>query len=266
MMRYSLLSLLLLLCSSIYAQQFFDENWKKCSSRKAMYIVEKDESGENNHRVRIKTNNELQDGYAIYRTEDFSNGEYTLYNDSGDTVKHMFYKNSKPDGSYRTWKDGKSLFKKTDYRDGKEDGVCDIYFPNGQVSARYKMEEGNILESQFWNEDGSVLEHHHHANIKPTFLGLSENAFPIWVSERLEYPRECIDRNIHGEVVLDIRIGTNGKVKDVKVLRTPHKLMSEEAIRVVKLSPDWTPAFKHNQPCEVVFKMSIYFEFKNNKL
>lgn len=259
MKRYSLLALLFLLCSSLSAQHFFDVNWKKCSSRKAVYIVDKDESGDNNHRVRIKKDNEILDRYAIYKTDDFCNGEYTLYNNSGDTVAHMFYKDSKQEGSFRSWRDGESLYKTTYFKEGKEDGICEIYFPNGQVSARYRMEKGDILESEFWNEDGSVLEHHHRANIKPTFLGMNEKAFSNWVTQRLIYPKECIDRDIQGEVTLEIRIDTKGKVKDVKVLSTPHTLMSEEAIRVVKLSPHWTPAVRHNQLTEVVFRMPVHF-------
>jgi len=262
MKRSSLLALLFLICSSLYAQQYFDENWKKCSASKAVYIVDADKSGENSHRVRIKEDDEILSEYAVYRTNDFCSGEYTRFNADGDTLVHMFYKNSKPEGIYRFWKNGKTLFKKSNYKDGKEDGISEVYFPNGQISARYKMEEGNSVESDFWNEDGSVQENRHYANFFPTFLGMMYSAFSDWVTERLVYPAECVSRNVQGEVRLKIKIDEYGKIQDIKVLRSPHKLMSKEAVRVVKLSPDWTPGFKHNQVSTTTIVLPVHFKLK----
>ncbi len=109
--------------------------------------------------------------YAIYRTNDFCNGEYTRFSADGDTLVHMFYKNTKPEGIYRFWKNRKTLFKKSNYKDGKEDGITEYYFPNSKISARYVMEKGKVIESNFWNEDGSEQDDVRLANIRPKFLG-----------------------------------------------------------------------------------------------
>jgi len=263
MRKFLCLLLLLSLYGPLSAQKFFDENWKKCSSKNAYYIVESASGDGTIYTLRIKKDGEITDDYAKYKTNDFRNGEYTLFNASGDTLAHMFYAGSKLEGAYRYWKKGKSLYNKSFYKEGKEDGISEYYFPNGQLSARYKMEDGNIVESEFWNEDGSVQANRHFANFLPTFQGKREEAFVEWVSARLVYPQECVYKKIQGEVKLRIKIDENGRVTDVKVLRSPHKYMSIEATRVVMSSPHWTPGFKHNQICGTTYVFPIHFRLEN---
>lgn len=260
-MKRSLILLLLLAAyTPLSAQKFFDENWKKCSSKKAHYIVETTNEDGTIHRLKIKKDGEISDDYAIYKTDDFSNGEFTLLNSYGDTLAHMFYKNSLLEGCYRYWKNGETLYKNSTYKRGKEHGISEYYFPNGQISARYKMEEDNIIESEFWNEDGSVQVNRHFANFLATFQGKREDAFIDWVAARLVYPQECVYKKIQGVVKLRIKIDEKGRVTDVKVLSSPHKYMSMEATRVVMSSPAWTPGVKHNQICGTTLVMPIHFK------
>jgi TonB family protein len=263
-MKRSLILLLLLAAyTPLSAQKFFDENWKKSSSGKACYIIESSNEDGTIHTIRIKKDGEITDDYAVYKTDDFSNGEYALFNSSGDTLSHMFYANSKLEGTYRYWKNGNTLYRKSTYKSGKEHGISEYYFGNGQISARYKMEDGNIIESEFWNEDGSIQVNRHFANFLPTFQGKREEAFIDWVAARLVYPQECVYRKIQGVVKLRIKIDENGRVTDVKVLSSPHKYMSMEATRVVMSSPPWTPGVKHNQICGTMLEMPVRFVLKD---
>lgn len=81
-------------------------------------------------------------------------------------------------------------------------------------------------------------------NIKPTFDGGNlSNTFAKWVYENLQYPEEAKIAGIQGRVIVNFTISKEGKLTKVHLLRGVHPLLDQEAIRVVKASPDkWTPA------------------------
>jgi TonB family protein len=49
-----------------------------------------------------------------------------------------------------------------------------------------------------------------------------------------EYPQKALDNWIKGMVVLDTEIGTDGNVKDVKVIQSAHPLLDQSAMDAVK--------------------------------
>ncbi len=69
-------------------------------------------------------------------------------------------------------------------------------------------------------------------------------AFYQFLNENLVYPEEAIKKGIEGKVYVWIVLDENGAVIDdsVRIERGVHKLLDEESIRLLKLSPDWEPA------------------------
>jgi len=81
-------------------------------------------------------------------------------------------------------------------------------------------------------------------NIKPTFDGGNPtDTFAKWIDENLQYPEEAKIAGIQGRVIVRFTISKEGKLTKVSLLRGVHPLLDQEAIRVLKASPDkWTPA------------------------
>ncbi|PKP00346.1 MAG: hypothetical protein CVU13_02245 [Bacteroidetes bacterium HGW-Bacteroidetes-8] len=98
--------------------------------------------------------------------------------------------------------------------------------------------------------------------VKPAFMGGDENTFTRWVAERLVYPAEARASKIQGRVILQFRIDEKGVVKDVKVIRGVNKLLDEEAVRVVSLSPHWTPGMHKGESVSVVYVFPVIFQLK----
>ena len=69
-----------------------------------------------------------------------------------------------------------------------------------------------------------------------------EAACMKWLSDHIKYPEECKKEGIEGRVYVQFVVNKDGSIPEVKVLRSPHPLLSEEAIRVVKAMPKWKPA------------------------
>jgi len=97
---------------------------------------------------------------------------------------------------------------------------------------------------------------------KPTFLGSSDPIVFLkkWVYVYLRYPSEAVANGIQGKVLVDFVIDEKGKVRDVTVQKGVDPLLDDEAVRVIKASPDWKPARVDGK--KVKCAMSLYVEFR----
>lgn len=96
---------------------------------------------------------------------------------------------------------------------------------------------------------------------KPMFRGGEASKFALWVSEQVKYPEEAYKGNIQGRAFLQFVIAKDGKVKNVKVLRSSgNKLLDDEAVRVISMSPDWTPGKVDGKPVDVSFMFPVVFK------
>ncbi|MHA7102663.1 TonB family protein [Roseivirga pacifica] len=73
----------------------------------------------------------------------------------------------------------------------------------------------------------------------PTFPG-GMRAWNDFLKQHLKYP--AIQESIEGRVMFALTIDNEGVMKDISILQSPHPKLSEEALRVLKLSPKWIPA------------------------
>lgn len=102
-------------------------------------------------------------------------------------------------------------------------------------------------------------------DFKPSFLGSTDPVLFLkkWVYVYLKYPQEAVRQGIQGRVLVDFVIDEKGKVTDVSVARGVDPLLDEEAVKVIKASPDWKPARLAGK--KVKCAMSLYVEFKLEK-
>ena len=93
----------------------------------------------------------------------------------------------------------------------------------------------------------------------PEFPGGME-AMMKFVADNVKYPEEAKDKNIEGRVFVGFVIEKDGSVSNVKVLRGIGGGCDEEAIRVVKSMPNWTPGKQKGEPVRVSFQMPFMFK------
>lgn len=97
---------------------------------------------------------------------------------------------------------------------------------------------------------------------KPKFMNGDPNAFSKWVNERLEYPEIAKENGIQGRVMISFKVGTDGKVSDVKVLRGVDPSLDKEAVRVVSQSPKWTPGKQRDRAVAVTYTFPVIFQLR----
>ena len=97
----------------------------------------------------------------------------------------------------------------------------------------------------------------------PSFQGGDLLTFRNWVMQKVKYPQIAQENNITGRVLLMFVIERDGSLTNIQVLQTPDSSLSDEAIRVLKSSPKWTPGKQRNQAVRVKYTLPIDFRIQN---
>lgn len=85
--------------------------------------------------------------------------------------------------------------------------------------------------------------------IEARFQGGDIVKFRNHISRNIRYPVEAQVKNEQGKVYVSFIVDWDGLVKRIKIYKTSgSKVLDAEAIRVIALSPRWTPA-KNNNIC-----------------
>jgi len=98
----------------------------------------------------------------------------------------------------------------------------------------------------------------------PSFKGKGVTAFRNYVQRNLEYPTVAQENGIQGTVFVKFVIDTDGSISSVTVMRSPDPSLSEEAVRVIKNTPDgaWEPGTQRGKPVKVQYNIPIIFKLQ----
>lgn len=97
---------------------------------------------------------------------------------------------------------------------------------------------------------------------KPKFQGGDANDFSKWVNSKLVYPEVAKENGVQGRVTLQFTVYTDGSVRDVKVLRGVDASLDKEAVRIVSMSPKWTPGKQRERPVKVTYTFPVLFKLQ----
>lgn len=126
-----------------------------------------------------------------------------------------------------------------------------------------EMKDARYVSSTgLWTADASPTPtDYDSAETPPSFCGKDTKYFSEWVSAHLCYPNISRKNGDDGVVYVEFTIGTDGKVKDVRVLEGASPALDAEALRVIRKSPRWTPGMKDGNPVTVTYCMPVIFSF-----
>ena len=97
------------------------------------------------------------------------------------------------------------------------------------------------------------------AEVMPSFRGGDLNDFRTWVQMRVRMPEEALEKQLQGRVVATFTIEKNGTLDDIRILRSPDPLFSDEVVRVLKGSDKWTPGTQKGKAVRVKYTLPIDF-------
>ncbi len=94
--------------------------------------------------------------------------------------------------------------------------------------------------------------------ITPDYPG-GEAALGKFLLKNIRYPVYAKENHITGKVYLQFIIEKDGSLTDITVTRSPDDSLSQEALRVMNLSPKWKAGIAGGKPVRVKFTMPINF-------
>ena len=97
---------------------------------------------------------------------------------------------------------------------------------------------------------------------KPSFQGGDANQFSKWVNSRLQYPEIAKENGVQGRVTLQFTVEKDGTVTKVKVLRGVDPSLDKEAVRVVSMSPKWSPGKQRDRAVPVTYTFPVIFQLR----
>ena len=137
------------------------------------------------------------------------------------------------------------------------------YFPNGNLQFREAKEGKDAYSLTFYDEAGNVIKEAPVDFVPyktmPEYPG-GQKELMYFLSQSVQYPVECQKGGIQGRVICQFAVAKNGKIEDVRVVRSGgHPLLDKEAVRVLRSMPKWIPGKKRGEPVRVKYTVPVNF-------
>ena len=95
----------------------------------------------------------------------------------------------------------------------------------------------------------------------PSFPG-GDIALINFIYSRLQYPEKARELNIEGRVFVRFYIASDGSLFNFELLKDIGGGCGDEAIRILKMMPNWKPAFTKNQYIKTPYVIPINFRLE----
>ena len=95
----------------------------------------------------------------------------------------------------------------------------------------------------------------------PTFPG-GDGEMMKFLGKNIRYPPVAQRNGLEGLVVLSFTVSRTGEISDIEVIKSLGGGTDEEAVRVVKTMPKWTPGKQNGRAVPVKFTLPVRFTIK----
>ena len=188
-------------------------------------------------------------------------GKWTYWHgtDSLKSVSHYDHKGKRTGKHIRWYKNGNIDIKGT-FHENKESGEWKYYYKNGNIASTEQYNKGKLVDFKFWNEDGSERYGLELAIFEKAEYKNGEGGIQNYIKRNFVYPEDAKKRLISGVVHVSFIVKKDGSVSDIKISKSVHQLLDDEAIRIIKGLNEWTPARYHNRIVTSSYNIPINFK------
>ncbi len=96
----------------------------------------------------------------------------------------------------------------------------------------------------------------------PKFQGGDLVSFRNWCMANIQYPAEARANKIEGRVVVSFYVTKSGSISNVVILSSPDESLSQEVVRLINSSPEWTPGTQRGEKVDLKFTVPLEFSLK----
>lgn len=188
--------------------------------------------------------------YAYYRLTEFENNLYLVkdYYKNGNIQMKGFYKSVEPEIKH---------------------GKFTWYYPNGRISQKSFFQDDSLKRTNAWNANSLSTKYPFLAdvyikgtytkpNIEPQFPG-GETELKKFIKANQKDSKILTDQKISGTVVLNFKISSKGKINSIKIEKSLNSILDNEAVRVLKIMPNWFPGYENGVEVQKQATQIFYF-------
>jgi protein TonB len=136
-------------------------------------------------------------------------------------------------------------------------GTADDDSSDEQLLEELQEDDDKALSSLDVDPDNPL--NFHIAEDLPQFPGGAVE-FMKWLTRNLRYPSVAQKRKTQGRVVAVFYVEKDGSITGVKVVKSLSPECDSEALRVLRMMPNWKPGIQHDLPCRTKVQIPIVFK------
>ena len=125
------------------------------------------------------------------------------------------------------------------------------------ASMEYKFSSNEVGKINVASENGV----NKYVDEMPKFSG-GELGLRKFIASNTRYPNSAREQGIEGKVFIRFVISHSGEVINPQVVKSVDRLLDIEAIRVIKMLPNWIPGKKNGKPAYVWYTVPINFQLQ----
>ena len=84
--------------------------------------------------------------------------------------------------------------------------------------------------------------------------------FMKWLTKNLKYPASAQQRKVQGRVVAQFIVNKDGSISDLVLVEKVSQDLDREALRVLRMMPNWTPGIMDAKPCRTKVCIPVVFK------
>ncbi len=132
---------------------------------------------------------------------------------------------------------------------------------NGVILVKTKTEEFETFK--FMPDTTTSISDSSKIQTKPEFPGGEDELFKF-LRNKIRYPVIALEKGIQGKVVIQFIITSSGKIENITISKSVNHYLDLEAMRLIKLLPDWTPGKISGKPVNVRYTLPVNFRISGS--
>jgi antitoxin component YwqK of YwqJK toxin-antitoxin module len=149
------------------------------------------------------------------------------------------------------------------YKRKNKTGKWTYYHMNGKISSLETYDESKLINKQYFDENGILMNDTTNTDRKAQFDGGIE-AWNKYISKQIYFPPGC--KLVNGDlavVVETFTVNENGNIENVFTSTPFEDKFNRIVENAIRESPEWLPEINHNRKVKTEF--IVPFSFKNHK-
>lgn len=198
--------------------------------------------------------------YEEHYKNDLLEGDAVVYSEKGNKAYEVSFFRGMMHGPTKFYYQDGNTWLKLNFQNDTLDGKMETFYANGKRKREDVYAAGTLTTGHCYNEAGKEIEYY------PFY---KEAQFPgdvmTYIGNNFKYPAEAKEKRIEGKVLMRFTIKKDGSLNNIEAIERIGGGCDEEAVRLVKNMPLWTPLYIDGQPVDFQKNLPIVFWLPEEK-